>query len=93
MSFRVNFTPTAEKDFRSLPKPIQTSALRQIKTLETNITPDGNRIKKLKGIKGTFYRLRIGDYRAVFEVEGKQVTILRVIDRKDLDRIVSRLPK
>ncbi len=56
-----------------------------------NVTPDGNRIKKLKGVKGPFYRLRIGDYRALFQVEGDPVIIHRVIDRKELDRVVSKL--
>jgi len=64
---------------------------RQIKTLEMNVTPVGNRIKKLKGVKGAFYRLRIRDYRAMFEVQGNKVTIHRVINRKELDRVVSRL--
>jgi mRNA interferase RelE/StbE len=35
--------------------------------LETNPHPDGKHIKKLKGYKKDIYRLRIGDYRAVFE--------------------------
>ncbi len=65
--------------------------LRQIKTLEVNVTPDGKRIKKLKGVKGSFYRLRIGDYRALFEVEGDSVTVHRVVNRKELDRVISRL--
>lgn len=91
MSFSVSFTPTAEKDVRSLPAAVRPSMFRQIKTLETNVLPDGKRIKKLKGIKGPFFRLRIGDYRAVFEVEERAVVIHRVVDRKDLDRVVSRL--
>ena len=91
MSYRVSLTPTSEKDIRSLPKPIQATVFRQLKTLEMNVTPDGNRIKKLKGVKGAFYRLRVGDYRAMFEVQGNKVTIHRIINRKELDRIISRL--
>ncbi|OGW60733.1 MAG: hypothetical protein A2V83_10780 [Nitrospirae bacterium RBG_16_64_22] len=91
MSFDVRFTPTAEKDVRSLPATTQRLALRQITTLEAGVSPDGKRVKKLKGIKGSFFRLRIGDYRAVFEVEEGAVVIHRVIDRKDLERVVSRL--
>jgi len=91
LSYRVNFTLTAEKDIRSLPKSVQTTTLRQIRTLEVSVVPHGSRIKKLKGIKGTFYRLRIGDYRAIFEVQADSVTIHRIIDRKELDRVISRL--
>ena len=90
MKYRVVFTRTSEKDIKSLPKTIQANSLRQIKKLEMRITPDGKRIKKIKGIKGSFYRLRIGDYRAVFTVEGDSVTILRIVNRKELDRVVSR---
>lgn len=91
MSYKVGLTPTAEKDLRHLPRPVQATALRQINTLETNVTPDGHRIKKLRGVTGSFYRLRIGDYRAVFEVEGERVIVHRIINRKDLERVITRL--
>lgn len=91
MNYKVGFTPTAEKEIRSLPKTIQPTALRQIKTLELNVIPDGKRIKKLKGVKGTFYGLRVGNYRVVFEVEEYSIIIHRIIDRKELDRVVSKL--
>ena len=91
MNYRVSFTHTSEEDFKSLPKRVLETTLRQIKSLEGNITPDGKRIKKLKGLKGSFYRLRSEDYRIVFEVEGKFVTVHRIVDRKELERVISKL--
>jgi len=74
-----------------MPRLIQLIILRQIKALERDVFPDGKCIRKLKGLKGAFYRLRVGEYRAVFDVESDSVTIHRVINRKDLERVISTL--
>jgi len=53
--------------------------------LETNPHPDGKHIKKLKGYKD-LYRLRIGDYRAVFEWKSNTVTVVRLLTRQDFGK-------
>lgn len=64
--YAVVFTEKAKKDLSDLPDyeidQILTACLR----LEANPHPDGKHIKKLKGYKD-LYRLRAGNYRAVFE--------------------------
>ncbi|MEW6162574.1 MAG: type II toxin-antitoxin system RelE/ParE family toxin [Nitrospirota bacterium] len=55
------------------------------KRLENNPLPDGKHIKKLKGYKN-LYRLRIGDYRVVFEWKGESVTIIRVLTKQDFGK-------
>jgi mRNA interferase RelE/StbE len=42
-------------------------------------------IKRLKG-GGSYYRIRIGDYRLGLEVEGDVVTFVRCLDRKQIYR-------
>jgi mRNA interferase RelE/StbE len=42
-------------------------------------------VKKLKGSRNE-YRLRVGDYRAIFELEGRTVTVYAVGNRKDIYR-------
>lgn len=55
------------------------------KRLENNPIPDGKHIKKLKGYKD-LYRLRIEDYRAVFEWKGERVTVIRILSKQDFIR-------
>ena len=40
-------------------------------------------IEKKKGTKND-YRLRVGDYRAIFTLEGKQITINKVAHKKKI---------
>lgn len=43
-----------------------------------------NQIKKLKGL--SFYRLRVGDYRIVFDENGLVLNIVKIGHRKDIYR-------
>jgi mRNA interferase RelE/StbE len=83
--FKVFFTEKAKKDLSDLAQhdidQIFSSCLR----LETNPHPDGKHIKKLKGYK-YLYRLRIGDYRAVFEWKSNTVTVVRLLTRQDFGK-------
>ena len=47
--------------------------------------------KKLKGYRPPLYRLRAGDFRVLYRVSGKTVTIIRVIARRDLERALHPL--
>lgn len=64
-----------------------------IKTLCNNPLPTGANIKKLKGFNPPLYRLRSGDYRVLYRIEDLFVTIMRVIDRKELERTIKRIRK
>jgi mRNA-degrading endonuclease RelE of RelBE toxin-antitoxin system len=48
-------------------------------------------IKKLKGFKPALNRMRSGDYRVLYRIKEDTITVIRVIDRKDLETIVKRL--
>lgn len=58
---------------------------RACKRLQTNPVPDGKHIKKLSGYKD-LYRLRVGDYRAVFEWHGDKVTVIRVLIKPEFEK-------
>ena len=62
-----------------------------IQKLSTDSFPSGPNIKKLKGFKPPIYRIRSGDFRVHYRVHDKTIIVLRVIDRKDLERIIKRL--
>lgn len=49
---------------------------------ELSINPFSRSVKKLKGIQG--HRLRVGDYRVIFYVEGNSVFILKIGHRKNI---------
>ena len=50
--------------------------------LEEDLSGD---VKKLKGFPNE-YRLRVGDYRVIFELEGRTVIVYAVGNRKDIYR-------
>ena len=61
--------------------------LRQvIQLLESAASLEGvPHVKKLQG-KGGFYRIRVRELRVGFRLEGDQVTLIRVLDRKEIYR-------
>ena len=83
--FEVVFTERAQKDLSDLPEHEIEQILSSCLRLETNPHPDGKHIKKLKGYKN-LYRLRIGDYRAVFECKSNTVTVVRLLTRQDFGK-------
>jgi mRNA interferase RelE/StbE len=42
--------------------------------------------KKLSGGSGDFYRIRVGDYRIGFEMEGEVAVFVRCLHRRDIYR-------
>ena len=75
--YQVLLTETARKDLSDFPEHDIDHILEACLRLETDPHPDGKHIKKLKGYK-QLYRLRIGDYRAVFEWKSNTVTVLPI---------------
>jgi len=87
----IQLTKTAALDLDSIPNDIRRRIIEHMKILSTNPFSFGGTIKKLRGFKPPLYRLRSGDYRVLYRVHGDLVTIMRVIDRKDLERIIKRI--
>ena len=46
---------------------------------------------QLKGFSFPLYRLRSGEYRVLYRVDEALVTVMRVINRKDLEKTLRRL--
>jgi len=40
-------------------------------------------LKKMKAVKN-YYRIRLGDYRLGFKLEGNSIILIRFLDRKDI---------
>ncbi|MBS3933565.1 MAG: type II toxin-antitoxin system RelE/ParE family toxin [Truepera sp.] len=82
MIYRVVFKPRAIKDLERLPDKDQRRVLEAIERMRDNLTGD---VKKLANLTPE-YRLRVGSYRVLFEVEDNEVVIYRVQQRKDVYR-------
>jgi mRNA interferase RelE/StbE len=80
MPHRIEFTPAAAREFRKLATELQKRIGRRIDKLATDPRPDG--VKKLSD--GS-YRIRIGDYRVLYQIQDTQllIVVIRVRNRKD----------
>ncbi|MBU1121631.1 MAG: type II toxin-antitoxin system RelE/ParE family toxin [Candidatus Omnitrophica bacterium] len=84
--FKITFTKTAGKDLNALDVTTRYKILQATKGLEISPFPRGNTVKKLKGAKISLYRLRVGDFRIAYHIDGRKIAILFIVDRKDLEK-------
>lgn len=87
-SFTLSLAPSAVRDLDRLEKKRASQIIDKLSTLEEDPFPRGTLIKKLKGRKNVFYRLRVGGYRVFYFIEGGKIIILRVIDKKDAEKYI-----
>ncbi len=82
MLFRVFLESRAEKDLKKLPREIQARIFPVILGLKRYPRPA--RVKKLS-VEGEYYRLRVGDWRVIYEINDKQkrVSIFRIRHRRE----------
>jgi mRNA interferase RelE/StbE len=81
--FRILFKPSAERAFLVLPRDIQKRLDKRLLALRDNPRPPG--VKGLSGEPGVL-RLRVGDYRVLYEVHDAEliVLVLKVAHRGDV---------
>jgi mRNA interferase RelE/StbE len=89
-NFAVQLAQSAGEDLNEIHERLRKQVIKRIKSLSDNPLPTAGGIKKLKGIRPPLYRLRSGDYRVLYRLEATTVTILRIIDRKELEKIIRR---
>ena len=79
MFYEINFKPTSVKDLKKIDKKNQKVIINKIEKMSDNLTGD---IKKITNFTPE-YRLRIGDYRVLFEIEGNNIIVYRIKHRKE----------
>jgi len=79
MTYTVEFKPRSLKDLNRLPVQERRRVFAKIEGLKSDLFGD---VKKLTGMTPE-YRLRVGDYRVLFEIEGAQVVVYRVRHRRE----------
>ena len=78
--YQIEFADSILDDLRKVPKKEADQILRKIARLEDGL--HGN-IKRLQN-SDIGYRLRTGDYRILFDVEGDMIVIQKIGNRKDV---------
>jgi len=84
MSYTVRYEPEALEALVNLPTQIQSRIVKKVDWLVENfdnINPLG-----LTGDLAEFYKLRVGDYRAIYELSntGDEIIIVRLGHRRDI---------
>jgi len=72
-SYRVEFKPGVEKDLQKLPKTVVVRVVKRVESLAADPRPP--QAMKLSGAE-RLYRLRVGDYRIIHEVEREAEKVL-----------------
>ena len=75
MTYEIIITKSIQKQLANLPNNIQERVYEKIAQLAEEPRPDG--VVKLKGYDNE-YRIRIGDYRLVYEIRDEQLIVLLV---------------
>jgi mRNA interferase RelE/StbE len=83
VSYEVKFSKGAKKQLRKLPLDVQQRIQTKINDLAIEPRPNG--VKKLQGDDNS-YRLRVGDYRVIYEIVNDVliVTVIKVGHRSDI---------
>ena len=86
-SYSVNFKASVQKDLRPLPEALVARVMERIEVEGLKTDPFPRQAIKLSGTE-RLYRLRVGDYRIVYEVDtqAKQIMIHYVRHRREVYR-------
>ena len=82
MSYRIVIPKPAQKQLDNITKIERDRLILTLRSLANEPRPNG--VKKLKGYDNT-YRVRVGDYRIIYEIKDREliVLLLSVSHRKD----------
>jgi len=82
MSYRIVIPKPAQKQLDNISKIERDRVILTLRSLADDPRPNG--VKKLKGYDNT-YRVRVGDYRIIYEIKDREliVLLLSVSHRKD----------
>ena len=79
MIYDIQFKPAAIRDLSRLSPPVAKRILSKIEAMRDNLAGDVKRLKQFT----PGWRLRVGDWRVLFDVEGSVIVIWRVVHRSE----------
>jgi mRNA interferase RelE/StbE len=85
VTYAVELRPSARRELLKLPRQDQIRLIRAMDVLANQPRPKG--VKKLTGVEN-LYRIRVGDYRVVYQIQDDRLIVLVVWigHRKDVYR-------
>ena len=79
MSFELFISEEAREQLRNLPDDVRRNLGYRLQSFQENFSGD---VKKLKG-QTNLYRLRVGNHRLLFRLDGAKIEVYAVKQRKD----------
>lgn len=90
--YEVQLAPAAARTFEKLPTDVRRRVRKALEKLGADAaTPGrigGKSVRTIHGVSDTFHRLRVGEYRVMFDVieEKRVLLVLGIVHRGDLER-------
>lgn len=81
MTYKLLYTQTAVKDIRRLDNVVQKRIKKKLEEFAENPISLSKRL--VNSAIGT-YRFRVGNYRIVFDIDGRNIVVLRVGHRREI---------
>ncbi len=84
-NYKVLVSTTASKEFKVLQKKEQDRIRAKLNELSADPHNNSNRldIKRLSGTNRAYSRLRVGNYRIIYYLEGERIKVVRIAIRSD----------
>jgi mRNA interferase RelE/StbE len=82
MKYDIKFKPRAVKDIKAISARLQDRILAKIEIMSNDLNGD---VKCLTNATPEF-RLRVGEYRVLFEIEGNTIVVYRIRHRREAYR-------
>ncbi len=89
--WQVRLARRAERQLHSLDPAQQRRILHALSALERDPRPPGKKVKRLHTPRGGLYRLRVGDFRIVYELSGDFIDVLGIVSRAEVERFLKGL--
>lgn len=84
MAYTVHLEHRVERDLRRMPKDVVRRLDALFQQLAEDPRPDG--VVKLAGKTSSGWRVRVGDYRILYQIEGSRIYVYRLKHRRDAYR-------
>ena len=85
MTYKVEITPAAKRQIKKLIQSVQLAIVERLEQLAENPRPPG--VLKMQGAE-SLYRIRVGDYRIIHEIQDQTllIAVVKVGHRGDVYR-------
>jgi mRNA interferase RelE/StbE len=82
VNYDLRFKPRSVKDLKKLPAELRRRIIEKVEEMTEDLAGD---VKQLTNFTPE-YRLRVGDYRVLFEIEGNTIVVYCVRHRREAYR-------